>query len=284
MTFRPMLAVTLKDLKLLRYPVLASPKLDGIRAIIRNGCVLSRSLKPIPNAVVQSKYNNLEGYDGELIIGASNAKDCYLKTVSGIMTQGFNPGGNLSFVVFDNVSNPCLPFKIRNESVESAYRLPHKFIHSEQELLLYEESILHEGFEGLILRDPSAPYKYGRSTPRERGMVKLKRFKDDEATVVAFEELYSNQNEATQSELGYTDRSSHQINMVRMNTLGSLIVLWKGFSFRIGTGFSADQRRDIWAIADTYIGKTVKFKYMESGMKNLPRHPVFLGWRDERDK
>ena len=45
-TFKPMLSGK-ADLAALQFPLLASRKLDGIRAVIRDGRVLSRTLKEI---------------------------------------------------------------------------------------------------------------------------------------------------------------------------------------------------------------------------------------------
>ena len=74
MTFKPLLASPV-EWKHLDYSNLwVSPKLDGIRAIIRDGVVMSRSLKPIPNKHVQRILGNspgIEGYDGELIVGTT---------------------------------------------------------------------------------------------------------------------------------------------------------------------------------------------------------------------
>lgn len=81
--FRPMLACD-ADLEKLRFPLLASAKLDGVRAIVRGGVVFSRSNKPIPNQFVQDKFKHLEHYDGELIYGDPTAKDCYRRTVSAV--------------------------------------------------------------------------------------------------------------------------------------------------------------------------------------------------------
>ena len=47
MNFKPMLASQIDDLSSVKYPVYASYKLDGIRAIIYQGVAYSRSLKPI---------------------------------------------------------------------------------------------------------------------------------------------------------------------------------------------------------------------------------------------
>ena len=73
---KPMLA-TEADFNKLRYPVCAQPKLDGIRVIIKNGVVYSRSLKPIPNKHIQALFGNLHGVDGELIVGDVTAQDVF---------------------------------------------------------------------------------------------------------------------------------------------------------------------------------------------------------------
>ncbi|MEX3614478.1 MAG: hypothetical protein VB141_12185 [Burkholderia gladioli] len=51
--FKPMLAATLTKPELIKFPVWASPKIDGIRCVFFGGAAYSRSLKPIPNPVVQ---------------------------------------------------------------------------------------------------------------------------------------------------------------------------------------------------------------------------------------
>ncbi len=54
-TFKPMLADPIEPEKYpLRFPLLVSTKIDGIRVLVRDGVAYSRSLKPIPNKYVQS--------------------------------------------------------------------------------------------------------------------------------------------------------------------------------------------------------------------------------------
>src|SRR5512139_310093 len=72
MPVKPMLAAAAPtELAGLPYPLLASPKLDGVRATVQGGVVLSRSLKPLPNRFVQARYGRpeFEGLDGELSCG-----------------------------------------------------------------------------------------------------------------------------------------------------------------------------------------------------------------------
>jgi len=278
---KPMLAATVEDVNALRYPLLASPKLDGVRAFVENGIVLSRSRKLIPNFHVQEKFKHLEGYDGELIVGDPTAKDCYRTTVSGVMSQSGEPA--VHFMVFDQVRIPTDFFQYRLQCVEDKYRLPHKEISSAEKLLHYEEEVLNSGYEGVILRDPKGQYKFGRSTLREQGMLKLKRFEDSEGVVVGFDELMHNGNPATTNALGHTEHSSHKAGLEGRNTLGALRVEWNGMEFGIGTGFDDAERRKIWDQRSTHLGLVVKFKYLPIGVKDKPRHPVFLGWRNKED-
>ena len=63
--------------------------------------------------------------------------------------------------------------------------LPGKVINDYDQILDYEKRILEDGFEGVMLRSPLGKYKMGRSTLKEGILLKLKRFEDAEATVVA---------------------------------------------------------------------------------------------------
>lgn len=287
--FKPQLACE-ADLDKLRWPVLASAKLDGVRAIVRDGVVLSRSLKPIPNRFVQRNFKHLEHYDGELIFGEPTAKDVYRKTVSAVMGSSTD-GVDVKFYVFDHVEHPTRPYLERFKRLTPDDRILSQRIHTHQQhhvmtldnLLKLEAKYLDEGYEGLILRDPTAPYKFGRSTAKEGYLLKLKRFTDAEFKVVGFEERNKNCNTATTNELGRTKRSSHQENMVGRGDLGALVLQGNGFVFNVGTGFDDVQRQEIWDNRDEYRGQFAKVKYFAIGMKDAPRHPVFLGWRDARD-
>ena len=287
--FRPMLA-TDADLGKLRFPLLASAKLDGVRAIVRDGVVYSRSNKPIPNAYVQQKFSRFEHFDGELIVGDPTSKTCYRDTISGVMSFEGKP--EVRFFVFDHIGNTSAPYRHRAEHINTAGRgkpsgaLTHfqKEVVDLDELLEYENDCLETGYEGLILRDPNAPYKQGRSTVKEGYLLKLKRFVDDEAVVIGFEERMHNGNIAIKNELGRTARSSHKENKSGRGDLGALLLRHSsGIEFSCGTGFTDSERADIWTNQSRFLGRLAKYKHFPVGAKDLPRHPVFLGWRDLRD-
>lgn len=283
--FKPMLASPF-DEALLKFPVLASPKLDGVRAIVRDGVVLSRALKPIPNKWVQQRFSHLEHFDGELIVGASNHPDVLRTTTSGVMRVEGEP--DVSFHVFDHVENHARLYTVRYDLLEedteiNVFVVPQHELVNTFELNAFERDVLAEGYEGVMLRHPDAPYKFGRSTAREGYLLKVKRFHDDEFEIVGFEEEMFNANEATTSELGRTKRSSHKANKIPKGRLGALVLKYGDTTFNCGTGFNDAERERIWAERDEYLGKLAKIKYFAHGIKAVPKLPSFLGIRDERD-
>ncbi len=283
--FRPLLAATV-DFNLLKFPVLVSPKYDGIRCIILNGNPVTRSLKSIPNKYITSclEGNDFNGLDGEIIVHTDNNN--FQNTVSGVMSIEGKP--NFTFFVFDNINLLRYPFNIRLEKITHDYPtyiqvVKHKYIFSLEELLKYEEEQLNCGFEGIMLRSPEGIYKFGRSTIKEGILLKMKRFCEEEATVVGVEEKMHNNNEAIINERGYIERSHNQQNLIPTNTLGSLIVLSKKWGyFHIGSGFSDILRKEVWDNKKTYINKQVTFTFQSIGTKDKPRIPIFKGFREDK--
>ena len=291
---KPMLAYQkLPDLEALTYPLIASPKLDGIRCLIVDGVAVSRSLKPIRNKYVQAVlgHSKFNGLDGELIVGEPTDPDVYLKTNSGVMSIEGVP--DFTYLVFDQWNRQYgYDGNIAGSAeLESTYIEQHEYqtCHTPQEVLNYEADVLAQGYEGLILRNPTAPYKFGRSTLKEQALLKLKRFTDAEAVVVDVLESFVNNNEAVIDERGYTKRSQAAAGRTEgKGMVGKLVCRFPDSdqTFEIGTfkGLTNEDKIEIWNSRTNYVGTVVKFKYFEHGMKDLPRHGVFLGWRDSDDQ
>ena len=281
--FKPLLAGTIEDTSTIKYPVLASPKLDGIRCLIIDGKAVSRNLKPIPNHHIRTLLEkHLAGLslDGELISGPT-----FQSSTSAVMGRDGAP--DFTYNVFD-IAGSESPFNNRLRrlgQIVNQLDLPwlkivsHEYRTQESELLTYETTCLAQGYEGVMVRSLDGRYKQGRSTLKEGILLKLKRFTDAEAEVIGFEEQMHNGNEATTNELGRTARSSHKANMTGLNTLGALRVRFNGIEFNIGTGFDAATRAELWRNKNTLPGMTVKFKYQAVGVLEAPRFPVFLGFR-----
>lgn len=282
----------------LKFPLYASPKLDGVRAVVKDSLIVSRTLKPIPNNFIQDMLGNgqFEGMDGELTVGPSNAPNVMQVTMSGVMTEEGEP--DFTFWVFDYWTDPLLQFHRRHKALSDAFAsntylqgftrirlLPQTLVENARDLDSYVATTLRAGYEGVIVRSPSGPYKYGRSTAREGYMLKIKKFTDGEAVVIGFEERMHNGNEATTNALGRTERSTHKANLVPMDTLGALVVkdLQTGAGFSIGTGFDDATRKHIWDNRQSYIDQIACYKHFEIGVKVAPRFPVFKGFRHAID-
>jgi DNA ligase-1 len=288
-----MLSATAEDLNDLQFPYLASPKLDGIRATVQNGVLYTRSLKLVPNRYTQELFAQpeYEGLDGELIVGEPNSPDTYRNTSSGVMSHDGEP--DVRFYVFDIIRQD-LHYKQRLDLVKELvtdcplFSWPHVTVRSVEGLVRYEEHVLKQGYEGVMLRSPTGLYKHGRSTLRENGLIKLKKFLDNEAVIIGYEELLINDNPPTINELGKQERSSHKANMRPGNTLGNLLVKglpgsshYADVEFSIGSGFTEELRKQLWSTGEDLIGKIVTYKHFPIGVKDKPRHPVFLRFKTE---
>lgn len=279
------------DLTSLKFPLLASPKLDGIRFIIFNGFAYSRNLKRIPNRRIQTVAKTLpHGLDGELISGSPTSPDAWNRTQSCVMKADSTDA--FCFHAFDIVADE--PFLDRFTAVRSwclsngAHHIcyvPHKIIRSFEELAQYEGKCVREGYEGVMLRSLDGPYKYGRSTAREGSLLKMKRFDDAEARVIGVVEKMHNDNAATKDELGRTKRSSAKAGKRPAGTMGALKCRWlNGIEFELGTGFSDEERSRLWADRKNFKNwPPRKHKYQGLTPDGKPRFPVDLGFRDPVD-
>lgn len=300
---RPMLAAKATDEELQAlfkrgHSFLLSPKIDGIRALVVNGQLVSRTMKPIRNYHTQSLFGRpeLEGLDGELVVGNPWDKNLMQQTSSGVMSYDGRP--DVRYHVFDTWDSSAVFHHrldwVRKLTTSAGWTtveyVNHTIAHSYEYLMKMEEQYLSQGYEGVMLRRLDGPYKQNRSTLKEAYLVKVKRFVDGEAIITGAEPLYRNLNEATMDERGYTKRAHCTDGKVADKLLGAIFVTdcESGSSFSIGSGFTELQRRQIWDIWEEnpkhLKGKLVKYKHFKNaGVKDAPRHPIFLGFRDAED-
>ena len=308
--FKPMLACAPKfgpdGNPIVSYPLYVQPKLDGIRASVVNGKLLTRTLKQVPNRAIYEALSDpaYEGLDGELIVGDPTADDCYRRTSSFVMSES-KTGEPWCFFVFDKHDEPggfagrypaLGRFQMSLGATGGIQVVPTYTANDAAELAEFEQTLVDAGHEGAILRQPHAPYKYGRASKTKGELVKLKRFEDAEAEVIGVYEEMHNNNVAVRNALGRTERSTAQAGLIGKGTLGGFYLrdLETGIEFKCGTGFDAAERADLWLAAalnetgpnpsrNGLNGRIVKYKSFKIGVKEKPRHPVFLGFRDARD-
>lgn len=293
-----MKAEDLKDehLSKLVFPVIGSPKLDGIRALKIQGQVLSSTFKPIPNHHIRKTLEKElpDGADGEIIVG-----DVFQEVTSGVMSAGGVP--DFKFWMFDLVNEnhleePYLQRQVKlTEWRTSAFApnvivVPTLLLQNLDQMRYYETECIEAGFEGIMLRSLDGPYKCGRSTLKQGWLLKRKPFEDSEAVIIGFEERLTNTNELQKNELGLAKRSSAKAGKVPMNTLGKFIAtdihgLFPGVELKIGTGkgLTDKLRKEVWENREAWMGRIIKYKFQRTGTKDAPRLPIFLGERHPED-
>jgi len=304
------------------FPLFCSPKLDGIRiSILPDLGPRTRTLKGIPNQYITAQINRwpqLVGLDAEIVCSDPLDPASFNKTQSIVMTG--SPSDVVTpftLVVFDWFLDPMMPYHLRMQQALKQIRLfndsrdldpsgnkLHWQVHfvdtvhlaQVQEVIDFEEECIQKGYEGIMLRSNAffSGYKFGRVTPKQFALMKIKRMIDAEGIIVGAEEKLTNNNEAMIDERGYTKRSSHQANLIPANTLGVLQVKVLNGTFKdrivgVGSGFDDETRKKLWtewlngsdAPGGGLLGKTITFKYQPHGSKDKPRIPIFKGFRNE---
>lgn len=235
-----------------------SEKLDGIRARWTGSQLVTRT-----GHVIHAPPWFVEGFPAQIVDGELwLARDSFEQTVSIVMRD--NPGEDwqkITFMLFDlpehkgNFSQRLSELQRIVDSAASPYlKLIAQFkVADEVQLLSQLDESVAQGAEGLMLHHQDALYQDGRSA----SLLKLKKYQDAEATVIAHVEGKGK----------YT------------NMLGALLVeLDNGLQFKIGSGFSDIQRRE-----PPPIGSTITFKYFGLTAKGIPRFASFLRSKPEAE-
>lgn len=291
--FRPRLAATYEEGVPISFPVIGSPKIDGIRALTTAKPygihdTSSRTLKTIPNTFIRFKTREFEFLDGELVVGDPLDAKTWDRTKSAVMTREGEP--DFTYWVFDTTFNLDAPYvdrwrmlMRRRDSFPDYIKVLDQYVlHDMRALIEFEEHCVERGFEGAMYCAPGGPYKCGRSTIRESYLVKWKRFEREVGTIVGFAEQETNENEAHLDVLGYARRSSSKEGKRKLGTLGAFEVVhpnWiKKFNIGTGEGLTKDLRQEIWNNRSAYMGRRIIFDFQVAGSKDAPRIPSFKGF------
>ncbi len=301
------------DASKLSYPVWVMPKIDGVRGVNFDGTLRGRSLKKFANLHTSEKFSKpqFQGLDCELVAAGLTDSDLCRKTTSALTTIQGEP--SIGLCVFDLVTPATerLPYKDRYLLLQQflthmsqsdrmwCYLVPYFVANNLEDVLRFEEQFLELGYEGIIIRDPNKPYKRGRSTAKECGLLRGKRFIDSEMLVRGLVEGETNLNEAQVNENGLQFRSSHQENKVLNGTVGNLQgelledvfdgvnpepILKQGATITVSPGnMTAEQRKYYWENPSAIVDKVIKFKFFPKGIKDKPRFPTYVCHRDPVD-
>jgi DNA ligase-1 len=294
---KPMLASDYDESKL-KFPLFVQPKIDGVRGLNIDGRLVGRSLKTHANKFTTARFSKPEyaGLDGELIVGTDpTAGDLCRATTSAVNRIEGEPV--ITWYVFDLITDETKDMNYADRYTK-LYNYVIKLddprievvsldvVKTLSELNVADALFLNAGYEGTIVRDPNGKHKQGRSTPKEGGLLRIKRFVEEEAVVLEIEEGQQNNNIAKTNELGRTERSTHQENMVPNGMVGSLKCrdVKTGTLITLSAGkLTHDERIFYFNNQDKLVGQTVKYKTFMIGVKDLPRFPTFQTIRAQSD-
>jgi DNA ligase 1 len=309
---KPLLADDYIESKLV-FPIIGQPKIDGVRALNMTGPFTGRSLKKFKNQYVTTRYSHsaLVGLDGEAACESHVHPALCRITSSKLGTIKGEPF--MLWWLFDYVTieSKSLPYGTRLDMLRERFNqlqteapdlwqnlrlFPWRMLHSLEELEAYDAENLEAGYEGTILRDPNAAHKEGRSGAKPI-LWRIKRFVDFEFVIDEVEEGEQNTNEAKLNELGHTERSTHQDNMIPNGMVGALLgrtvavvkdgqrVLFEaGRPVRIGAGcMTHDERKHYFENQNEIIGRIGKAKFFPKGIKDKLRFPTFQSFREAAD-
>ena len=291
------------DLPKLKFPVLGSPKIDGYRVGVQSlQRALSRSMKPVANRYVDKLLCQLPaGFDGELTVGPAWADDVFNTTGSAMRTAIGEPQFVLN--TFDRLDLPGQPYEERLHRTTIAANslgyewltpLEHFRCDTPEQVLAWENKWVAMGYEGLMVRSPTALYLEGRSGYQQGRakpgalldgvLMRFKRFYTSEFRVLEVLQGMKNNNVATKNSLGRTTRPTHAENLIPSGLCGGFaaedIVTGQRFSVAPGK-MTHEQSAEVWCNRLQYIGKIGTYRFDKKGGYLLPRFPTFQGWRDD---
>jgi DNA ligase-1 len=295
--FKPILAPNEKvDLSTLKFPLLASYKLDGIRCIFKDGQMFSRSLKQFPNTALKASFSDLAilSKDRNIILdGELLAKSLVFNDLSGLIRQLYKElPEDLYFYCFDAIHNEEFnqSFRTRTSLLEISGIAHPRFkiltqwaVSSVEEVTNLYESALAWGCDGLILRDPNGRYKFGRGTIKEGLIYKLKPFQTFDAEIIGVTQATEARegSEKKINELGRSVTSKKKDDRVLIEKASAFVVLHNGIELKVTIAMTDVEKESIWQNRERYIGKMIEYKGMLVGAKDLPRHPVFIRFRED---
>ena len=281
------------DHPFIRYPQIASVKMDGFRLL--NLCgehLLSPALKPFPN-------QNMTGHLLHFLRFCSDARIVtdgefwspsltFQELQSIVRSHNKSIPNDVKYYIFDAMSeeewdngtekpfiNRMMDARGTLADFPNVVVVPQEPVNNATEAERRFDAYIESGEEGIILRAPSAIYKHGRTTTRQDGMWKFKQFITHDAVIIGVEQgemMKPGIYRATDAQ-GRLERTYRQEDYEPVDMVGAFTVMQDGITFKVKPGKGHDHawKRFMWEQRDTLIGKHLEYKFMPHGTMDKPR-------------
>lgn len=251
-------------------PVLVQPKINGVRCRAKMQTMLTlrssedNKFTSVPH--ILEEINHLYKGTNYLPDGELYVHGWPLGDITSITSRTVNlhlDHEKMEYHIFDIVDATNMMWlratglEFLKEIIEaenlSHIKIVPTLVASSEQIMPCMEKWVDEGYEGIIVRNHNGYYAEKKSTD----IMKIKKRKMMRATVIRCIEEES-------------------IHHVKKGTLGAVECLSEeGVKFKVGTGFTAHQRKVWWPYM--LIGETIKVEYQELTPAGVPYAPSFKG-------
>lgn len=259
------------------------PKLDGNRVILLDGKAYSRNGKIYSNCQhvideLNKRYKNFFDrwvVDGEMMgnLGFDQSSGALRR-----LTEDGRKKAEFTYWVFDLIDRKewekrktvALHERAKNLSTMLGTGdfthlkvVPSEFMQNPTHTMLMSacDQYLKQGFEGAMVKDVAAPYKWGRGD----NLLKVKRFFDADLKVTGF----------------YEGKGKHKGRLGGLYVAGKID--GKEYTSEVGSGFSDALRNEIWEDQRSWKNAVVQIQYQELTPKMSLRFPVFVMRRKDKE-
>ncbi len=258
---RPMLATRYDKVNFPLDRSIIQYKYDGHRCLITNdnGVLKAYSRNGKVINTIPEILNGMDIPNGITLDGELYHHGTKLQTISSWIKRRQENTQCLSFVCYDSIMDEeyrdRLSF-IKSLRLGSRALIAPDFAYSGGIKAALNDAI-EKGYEGLIIRpDTGLPYEDDK---RSKGLIKLKRFFDDEFTV--------------------TDISISKDGWAILHCRAQ-----NGNSFTASAPGTMQERYHIYFNRNKFIGQIVRIEYAMLTADGIPFHPVATGWRNKIDE
>jgi DNA ligase-1 len=133
----------------------------------------------------------------------------------------------------------------------------HEVLANTKEIMALHNTIVQAGYEGAMVKTMDSSYQFGRSYD----VMKVKEFHDVDLPIIGLEEG--------------TGRHEGRLGAVKINFNGVIV--------KVGSGFSDEEREQVWDDQYNFLGRMIEVRYQEVTPDGSLRFPTFVCFRTDRD-